>query len=67
MYICPYDTSYLLTQRYRLAATKISKVEVDLRNTMRKLWEQHIAWTRMTIISIIKDLPDVDFVTKRKI
>ncbi|MBW9146595.1 acetylglutamate kinase [Clostridium sp. CM027] len=29
------------------------------------LWEQHIVWTRMTITSIIKDLPDVDFVTKR--
>ncbi|MBU3110009.1 acetylglutamate kinase [Clostridium lacusfryxellense] len=29
------------------------------------LWEQHIVWTRMTILSIIKDLPDVDFVTNR--
>jgi len=65
MYISPYDTSYLLTQRYRLAATNISKAEVDLRNVIRKLWEQHIVWTRMTLISMIKDLPDVDFVTNR--
>ena len=65
MYICPYDTSWLIAQRYRSAPMGISKSEVYLRNVMRMLWEQHIVWTRMTILSIIKDLPDVDFVTKR--
>lgn len=44
---------------------RISKTELDLRNTMRLLWEQHVAWTRMTIISIAEDLPDLDLVTKR--
>lgn len=43
----------------------ISKAELDFRNTMRMLWEQHVAWTRMTIISIAADLPDLDLVTKR--
>jgi len=43
----------------------VSKAELDLRNTMRMLWEQHIAWTRMTIISIAEDLPDVDLVINR--
>jgi len=65
MYICPYDTSWLLAQRYRSNAMGASKSEVYLRNIMRMLWEQHIVWTRMTIISIIKDLPDLDFVTNR--
>lgn len=65
MYLCPYDTSWMLAQRYSPVPMKSSEAEVDLRNVMRMLWEQHIAWTRMTIISIIKDLPDVDFVTKR--
>ncbi|WP_309245277.1 acetylglutamate kinase [Clostridium estertheticum] len=65
MYLCPYDTSWLLAQRFSTANTGISKKEMDLRNVMRSLWEQHIAWTRMTLISIIKDLPDVDFVTNR--
>jgi hypothetical protein len=65
MYLCPYDPSWLLAQRYCPAHMRISKTELDLRNALRKLWEQHIVWTRMTIISIIKDLPDVDFVTKR--
>ncbi|MBU3175618.1 hypothetical protein KPL47_04485 [Clostridium estertheticum] len=65
MYLCPYDTSWLLARRYNTAHTGISKKEMDLRNVMRSLWEQHSAWTRMTLISIIKDLPDVDFVTNR--
>ncbi|WAG63519.1 acetylglutamate kinase [Clostridium estertheticum] len=65
MYLCPYDTSWLLAQRYNTAHTGISEKEMDLRNVMRSLWEQHVAWTRMTLISIIKDLPDVDFVTNR--
>ncbi|MDD3298520.1 MAG: hypothetical protein WCS98_05240 [Bacillota bacterium] len=29
-----------------------------LNNTMRMLWEQHAAWTRMTIISIVEGLAD---------
>jgi hypothetical protein len=52
-------------QNYRSAPTKISRSELDLTNALRMLWEQHIAWTRMTIISIIASLPDVDLVTKR--
>lgn len=47
------------------APTKISKAEADLTNALRMLWEQHIAWTRMTIISMIAGLPDVDLVTQR--
>lgn len=52
-------------ESYRPAPTKISKSEVDLTNALRMLWEQHIAWTRMTIISIIAGLPDVDLVTEQ--
>ncbi|MGE5552068.1 MAG: acetylglutamate kinase [Bacteroidota bacterium] len=36
-----------------------------LNNLMRMLWEQHAAWTRMTIISIAEGLADEDLVTKR--
>lgn len=49
----------------RNASVCISKAEVDLRNAMRTLWEQHVAWTRMVIISIAAGLPDEDLVTKR--
>lgn len=43
----------------------ISKSELDLRNYWRMLWEEHTAWTRMAIISMVADLPDVDLVIKR--
>lgn len=36
-----------------------------LQNQMRMLWEEHAAWTRMTIISIAESLKDEDLVTRR--
>ncbi len=44
---------------------KICKAEADLNNYLRKLWEEHVFWTRLTILSIVFELPDVDLVTKR--
>ena len=38
---------------------------IDLSNHLRLLWEQHVVWTRLTIISIVFSLPDVDLVTNR--
>ncbi len=38
---------------------------LSLNNLMRLLWEQHVAWTRMTIISIAEDLADEALVTRR--
>ncbi|MNN33378.1 hypothetical protein D3C81_1471370 [compost metagenome] len=43
----------------------ISKAEAQLNQTWRTLWEQHVAWTRMLIISIAGSLPDEKFVTER--
>ncbi|MGO4694522.1 LysM peptidoglycan-binding domain-containing protein [Paenibacillus sp. 2TAB26] len=45
--------------------TCISKAEVELNQTFRTLWEQHVAWTRMLIISIAEGLPDEALVTER--
>ncbi|MED4750711.1 LysM peptidoglycan-binding domain-containing protein [Brevibacillus choshinensis] len=43
----------------------MSKQEDELRKMFRTLWEQHVAWTRMVIISIAGSLPDEDLTTKR--
>jgi hypothetical protein len=39
--------------------------QLALRNTMRKLWEDHITWTRVFIISAAGDLPDKAMATDR--
>lgn len=49
-------------QQYWLASAGeqcISAAQVQLRNQWRSLWEQHVAWTRMTIIAAAHNLPDL--------
>lgn len=43
----------------------LSPAEADFINMNRLLWEEHVSWTRMTIISIVFNLPDLPFVQKR--
>jgi hypothetical protein len=38
---------------------------VDFRTAMRELWEDHIVWTRMYIVSTVSDLPDQEFAAQR--
>lgn len=42
-----------------------SSKSMDLRTEMRKLWEDHITYTRNYIISALADLKDIDAVAKR--
>lgn len=37
----------------------------EISNAMRKLWSQHVYWTRFFIISTAEELPDLNYVTNR--
>ncbi|NLJ95673.1 MAG: LysM peptidoglycan-binding domain-containing protein [Clostridiales bacterium] len=37
----------------------------DLRDYFRMLWLQHVMWTRMVVLGIIHDLPELQFSTQR--
>jgi hypothetical protein len=52
------------TTRASHAAPDSSK-QVALQMAMRKLWEDHITWTRVFIISTLGGLPDRDAATQR--
>jgi hypothetical protein len=62
LYFCPYE--YFRNDLYS-NPMKITKSEVDLMNNIRMLWEQHGAWTRMAINSMVFGLPDEELVTSR--
>jgi hypothetical protein len=45
--------------------TQVSSKEAAFQDAMRKLWEDHITWTRVFIISAAGDLPDKAAATER--
>jgi hypothetical protein len=47
------------------ADNKIRLEELNFRNDMRKLWEDHITWTRQFIVSSLAGLPDASFAAQR--
>jgi hypothetical protein len=43
----------------------VSAKELRLRNDMRKLWEDHVTWTRLAVISLVDGSPDTDATVAR--
>lgn len=69
LYPAPY-TNYTAPLRHFLKPSHdyrrcISKIEADFMAMNRLLWMEHVNWTRMTIISIVFNLPDLPFVQQR--
>ena len=56
---------FLTQQQSYLNQRCISKAEADYLAMNRLLWMEHVNWTRMTIISIVFQLPDLPFVQQR--
>jgi hypothetical protein len=47
------------------ATASISRQELALRNQMRRLWEDHVVWTRMAIVSLTSGSPDTEATVAR--
>lgn len=43
----------------------ITSSQIALRNMWRKLWQEHVAWTRMTVIAAIAGSPDLNQTVER--
>ena len=47
-------------QKMKMKMTTSSAAAEELRTNMRKLWEDHVTWTRNVILNIIDGLPGTD-------
>ena len=58
-------TVFLAAGSSSLPAQSSAPMGSTLRNDMRKVWEDHIAWTRMYIVAAAANLPEKDATAQR--
>lgn len=58
------DTLWMIARRFNTTVQSI-RAEQELSEQLRLLWEQHVYWTRFTILSILFGLPDEEAVVNR--
>jgi hypothetical protein len=58
-------SALLILSSVPASAQKMTAKQAALHSAMRKLWEDHITWTRLFIVSAAADLPDKDATTQR--
>lgn len=58
-------TPAMTTSTTFAAPTAATMSSLTFRDNMRKLWEDHITWTRLFIVSTVAGLPDTDATTQR--
>jgi hypothetical protein len=49
----------------RMDHTSAVSAKLAFHDEMRRLWEDHVTWTRLFIVSFVDDLPDLDATTNR--
>lgn len=60
-----YTVSYAQTMNSKKSTIVLTKSSVELKTNMRKLWKDHITYTRNYIISALADLDDINKVAER--
>ena len=53
------------TLMFGISYADAATASCDLRSEMRRLWEDHITWTRLFIVSFAANLPDQDIASAR--
>jgi hypothetical protein len=53
------------TGPHALGADAVSGKELVLRSEMRRLWEDHVTWTRLAVISLVAGSPDTEATVAR--